>query len=178
MYRRPENKWGTVILVSLLGLSNIGLIANVITRNKFPVMNLPVGPYTSYKVIATEKGYTVSYKANDPAILINTSKKSSPKGLFGNKEENIHLYEENTMLGRSASGNEEGLSDELIACIKTEGSGESTGKLVGASIGAKAAPTVSQIPIVGWLAAGWVTMFGANKGGEVGGEIAKSFNNC
>ena len=66
MYRRPENKWGTVILVSLLGLSNIGLIANVITRNKFPVMNLPVGPYTSYKVVATEKGTLFPIKQTIP----------------------------------------------------------------------------------------------------------------
>jgi len=37
---------------------------------------------------------------------------------------------------------------------------------------------VSQVPIVGWLAAGWVAMLGGNKGAEVGGEIAKSFNDC
>ena len=56
--------------------------------------------------------------------------------------------------------------------------GESTGRLIGTSIGTKAAPAVSQVPIVGWLAAGWVAMLGGNKGAEVGGEIAKSFNDC
>ena len=51
---------------------------------------------------------------------------------------------------------EKGITDEMIACIKTEGAGESTGRLIGTSIGAQAAPAVSQIPIVGWLATGWV----------------------
>jgi hypothetical protein len=70
------------------------------------------------------------------------------------------------------------LSAEEIACIKAEGSGENTGRLVGSSVGASVAPTVSQIPIIGWVAAGWVTMFGGNKGAEVGGTMSKSMNGC
>ena len=66
----------------------------------------------------------------------------------------------------------------MIACIKTEGAGESTGRLIGTSIERKLHAAVSQVPIVGWLAAGWVAMLGGNKGAEVGGEIAKSFNDC
>ena len=45
------------------------------------------------------------------------------------------------------------------ACIKAIGSAEGTGRLVGSSIGASAAPTLANIPFVGWVAAGWVTMF-------------------
>ena len=82
------------------------------------------------------------------------------------------------LLGKVSSKEGEGITDEMIACIKTEGAGESTGRLIGTSIGTKAAPAVSQVPIVGWLAAGWVAMLGGNKGAEVGGEIAKSFNDC
>ena len=50
------------------------------------------------------------------------------------------------------------------ACIKAIGSAEGTGRLVGTSIGASAAPTLSTIPFVGWVAAGWVAMFGGNQG--------------
>ena len=179
MYRRPECRWGTIILVSLLGLSNVGLITNVLTRNKFPVVNLPVGPYTSYDVFANESGYRITYRSNDPKVLTTHTNKVTPKGLFGGKEERINLYQETTALNQIGSQDTENkLTDKLIACIKTEGAGESTGRLIGTSIGTKAAPTVSQIPVIGWLAAGWIAMFGGNKGADVGGEIAKSFNDC
>ena len=69
-------------------------------------------------------------------------------------------------------------TDKEIACYKIEGSGESTGRLVGASVGVKAAPVVSNIPVIGWLAAGWVAMFGQDKGAEIGGQIAQDFNDC
>ena len=52
------------------------------------------------------------------------------------------------------------LSQKDLACIKAVGSAEGTGRLVGTSIGAAAAPTVSTIPFVGWVVAGWVAMFG------------------
>ena len=49
---------------------------------------------------------------------------------------------------------------------------EQSGRLVGTSIGAAAAPTLSTIPFVGWLAAGWVAMFGGNQGANIGGDMA------
>ena len=65
------------------------------------------------------------------------------------------------------------------ACIKAVGGGEQTGRLVGTSVGAAAAPAVSGIPFVGWLAAGWVAMFGGNQGAELGGNMAEELNeNC
>ena len=178
MYRRHERKWGTIILVSLLGLSNVGLATNLITKSKFPAMNIPVGPYTSYRVVANKNGYTISYKANDPKKFKAHKRSSTPKGVFGGKTEEIDLYEEHTFLDTPSSKDGEGITDEMIACIKTQGAGESTGRLIGTSIGTQAAPAVSQIPIVGWLAAGWIAMFGGNKGAEVGGDIATSFNDC
>ena len=64
-------------------------------------------------------------------------------------------------------------------CIKAIGSAEGTGRLVGTSIGAAAAPTVSTIPFVGWVVAGWVAMFGGNQGAEIGGNMAEDINkNC
>ena len=65
------------------------------------------------------------------------------------------------------------------ACIKAIGSAEGTGRLVGTSIGASAAPAVSSIPFVGWVAAGWVAMFGGEQGAELGGNLAEDLNkNC
>ena len=65
------------------------------------------------------------------------------------------------------------------ACIKAIGSAEGTGRLVGTSVGAAAAPTLSTIPFVGWVAAGWVAMFGGNQGAEIGGNMAEDLNkNC
>ena len=65
------------------------------------------------------------------------------------------------------------------ACVKAIGSAEGTGRLVGTSVGAAAAPTLTTIPFVGWVAAGWVAMFGGNQGAEIGGNMAEDLNkNC
>ena len=64
-------------------------------------------------------------------------------------------------------------------CIKAIGSAEGTSRLVGTSVGAAAAPTLSTIPFVGWVAAGWLAMFGGNQGAEIGGNMAEDMNkNC
>ena len=64
-------------------------------------------------------------------------------------------------------------------CVKAIGSAEGTGRLVGTSVGAAAAPAVSSIPFVGWVAAGWIAMFGGNQGAEIGGNMAEELNkNC
>ena len=182
MYRRPERRWGTIVLVSLLGVSNIGLINTLINKSKLPVINLPVGPYTTYQVDASEFGYKISYMANDPKVLNSIKRSETPKGFFGNKKEKIVISKQFTMNGESVSlkttERGSGITDEDIACYKIEGSGESTGRLVGASMGVKAAPAVSSIPVIGWLAAGWVAMFSQNKGADLGGNLAREFNNC
>ena len=65
------------------------------------------------------------------------------------------------------------------SCINAIGSAEATGRLVGTSIGASAAPTLRTIPFVGWVAAGWVAMFGGNQGADIGGNMAEDLNkNC
>ena len=184
MYSNRENKRLSIFSISLallLGASNVSLITYLISTSNhktIPSFDIPVGPYTSYRLTATKNGYTLSYKANDPKKFLTRKRTSKPKGLFGGKTEEVELYEENTLIGKASLGEGEVLTDEMIACIKTEGAGESTGRLIGTSIGTKAAPVVSQVPIVGWLAAGWVAMLGGNKGADVGGNIAKSFNDC
>ena len=63
-----------------------------------------------------------------------------------------------------------------VACIEAVGGGKQTGRLVGTSVGAAAAPAVSGIPFVGWLAAGWIAMFGGNQGAELGGNMVSELN--
>jgi hypothetical protein len=71
------------------------------------------------------------------------------------------------------------LSQKDLACIKAVGSAEGTGRLVGTSVGAAAAPAVSSIPFVGWVAAGWIAMFGGEQGSNIGGDMAENLNkNC
>ena len=36
----------------------------------------------------------------------------------------------------------------------------------------------SNIPFVGWAAAGFVTMFGADKGGDIGADLSTSYAGC
>jgi hypothetical protein len=182
MYYRQRKNWGVIVLVSILGISNLSLM-NILVSQKFkspfPNLNLPVGPYTSYRVVTSEKGYSISYKANDPKILARTKLVDEEKGLF-KKDSKLSLRETYTMDSEASSGQSEGsvITDKDIACIKVEGSGNATGRVVGASVGVKAAPVVSNIPIVGWLAAGLVTMFAQDKGSEIGGDIARNYNDC
>jgi len=182
MYYKQRRNWGVIALVSILGISNLSLMNTLVSqkfKSPFPNLNLPVGPYTSYKVVTSEKGYSISYKANDPKILARTKLVDEEKGLF-KKDNKLSLRETYTMNSESYSQQSEGsvLTDKDIACIKVEGSGNATGRVVGASVGVKAAPMVSNIPIVGWLAAGLVTMFAQDKASEIGGDIAKNYNDC
>jgi len=182
MYSRPRRNWGVIVLVSVLGLSNLSLVNTLVShkfKRPYPNLNLPVGPYTSYRVVASEKGYSISYKANDPKILARTKLVDDKKGLF-KKDSKLSLRETYTMNSESSSQQSEGsvMTDKDVACIKVEGSGNATGRVVGASLGVKAAPMVSNIPIVGWLAAGLVTMFAQDKASEIGGDIAKNYNDC
>ena len=183
MYSRPSKNWGIIALVSILGISNISMMNTLVShklKSPYPNVNVPVGPYTSYSVVATKNGYTLRYKANDPKVLTRLKNLEEPKGLFGNKESNLNLRETYTMQRELGKNGVEGsvMTDKDIACIKVEGSGNATGKVVGASVGVKAAPAFSNIPIVGWLAAGFVTMFAQDKGSEIGGQIARDYNDC
>ena len=187
-------------LGGVIGLSHIGLIGMVSRKNNLPVISPPVGPYTSYIVSADKDGYRISYTANDPKTAFITKDIKTKGGFLGLANENSQITEEYFMDGQTNQGGPvsnhrswldqpPGLSDEQAkelnsyrkseACIKAIGSAEGTGRLVGTSVGAAAAPTLSSIPFVGWVAAGWVAMFGGNQGAEIGGTMAEDLNkNC
>ena len=63
------NKWFVITLGSILGVSHIGMIGMLATRNSFPQLNLPISDYTSYTVEAGKDGYRINYRANDPKVM-------------------------------------------------------------------------------------------------------------
>ena len=196
------NKWIGISLGSLLGITHIGMIGLIATNKntKLPSLDIPVGDYTSYVVSADKDGYKISYSANDPKTAFITKDIKEKGGFLGLANETTKVTEEYFMDGQINQGgpvsnhrswidSPSGLSQEEAAriteirkseaCIKAVGSAEGTGSLVGTSVGAAAAPTVSSIPFVGWVAAGWVAMFGGNQGAEIGGNMAEDLNkNC
>ena len=181
-------KWISVGVVgSLFAVSHIGMIGYIATREKeppLPSLDIPVGPYTSYKVSVAKDGYVISYRANDPKTMYKTTKVKEKGGFLGLANENKEIVEEYTMDGdvhikKQYQVSSSTTSDKSEACIKAIGSAEGTGRLVGTSVGAAAAPTVSGIPFVGWVVAGWVAMFGGDQGAEIGGNMAEDLNkNC
>ena len=191
------NKWIGISLGTILGISHIGMIGFIATRNnsKLPNINIPITPYSSYVASVSEDGYKISYSANDPKVMITTEDVVTPSGFLGLSKKKTQRVIEYTMDGAehhggpvssptawidpSAQGTGQGPSDKTIACIKAIGSAEGTGRLVGTSVGAAAAPTVSNIPFVGWVVAGWIAMFGGEQGAEIGGNMAQDLNkNC
>ena len=196
------NKWIGISLGTLFGVSHIGMIGYIATNNKnaLPNLDIPVGDYTSYVVSANKEGYKISYTANDPKTAYITKDIKTKGGFLGLATETQKVAEEYFLDGKTNQGGPvsnqrswidkqhglTGAQTQMIddirkseACIKAVGSAEGTGRLVGTSVGAAAAPTLSSIPFVGWVAAGWVAMFGGNQGAEIGGNMAEDLNkNC
>ena len=190
-------KWIGVGLGTILGISHIGMIGYIATVNKeqgLPKLDIPVTPYTSYVVQANKDGYKLSYTANDPKTAFITKDIKEKGGFLGLANETTKVTEEYFMDGKTNQGGPvsnhrswidtpSGLTQEEAAriteirkseaCIKAVGSAEGTGRLVGTSVGAAAAPSLTSIPFVGWVAAGWVAMFGGNQGAEIGGNMAE-----
>ena len=177
------NKWLTISLGTVIGITHIGMIGLLSNReSKLPSLDIPVGPYTSYQAEVSKEGYRINYKANDPKTMFITKDIKKKGGFLGLANNIEKVTEEYTMDG--AVHNKSGsihttASSKSEACIKAIGGAEGTGRLVGSSIGASAAPTLSNIPFIGWVAAGWVTMFSGNQGAEIGGNMAEDLNkNC
>ena len=190
-----NNKWkwisiGTV--GSLFALSHIGMIGMIARKSSLPQLNMPVGEYTSYEVEASNEGYRIKYRANDPKVMHVERDVKTKGGFLGLGNNTVKVREQYTLGGKthhggpvsnpttwidsSARGGE--LSDKTIACIEARGGGKSTGKIVGGSIGAAAGPTLSGIPFVGWVLTGAATMIGMDAGGEIGGTMAESYAGC
>ena len=192
------NKWIGISLGTLVGISHIGMLGLLMSKDsKLPVIDIPKGNYVSLDAEVGEDGYRISYKANDPKTMYITKDIKEKGGFLGLSNETTNIVEEYVMDGQTNQGGSvsnhrswidqpPGLTSEQAknitaarkseACIKAIGSAEGTGKLVGTSIGAAAAPSLASIPFVGWVAAGWVAMFGGNQGAEIGGNMAEDMS--
>ena len=194
---KTMQKWLGISLGAVFGLCHIGMIGLLATRqsNKVPYINPPVGDYTSYVISADETGYKISYTANDPKTMHITKDIKEKGGFLGLATNKTQVVEEYVMDGQTNQGGPvsnkrswqdpstivEGgeVSDKTVACIEAVGAAKGTGRLVGTSVGASAAPALSGIPFIGWVAAGWVAMFGGEQGANIGGNMAEDLNkNC
>ena len=176
----------------LIAIAHVGLLGYVIHRPKqpqVPMINIPRGDYSSYRIKAGKDGYEVEYRANDPAIL--ESQKSldlqkSQSGFFGGKKyENRREYRSDqfTMDGTrnlgGATDDEGKLSAKEAECLVADAGARSQGAMAGTSIAAGlAVPAVASIPYVGWLAGGWALLLGQKAGSELGSQVGSIFNDC
>ena len=193
----PKKPSGWKIMISTAGalfaISHIGLLGYLIDRKaeppKVPTINLPRGPYSSYKIQAGKDGYTIEYRANDPKVL--ESERSldldkEKKGFFGGGTEKRTEYrrDQYTMegtrnMGGASTLDTEGKHVKSAECIAADAGARSQGAMAGTSIAAGlAVPAVSSIPYVGWLAGGWALLLGQKAGSEIGSQVGSAFNDC
>ena len=190
---KPYLKWTAISVGSIVAIAHIGVLGHLVRKQpdrvQVPTINIPRGtPYSSYKIEAGKDGYTIEYKANDPAILeshrsLNLDQEK--KGLFGGKSEQRTEYrhDQYTMEGVRNMGGAatpgEGKSAKDIECIVADAGARSQGAMAGSAITAGVVvPAVVNIPYIGWLAAGWATLLGQNVGSAVGSEVGQIFNDC
>ena len=177
---------------ALFAVAHIGLLGYLIDRKpevpSVPTINLPRGPYSSYKIKAGKDGYEIEYRANDPKIL--ESEKSldldrEKKGLFGGSSEQRTEYRRDqfTMDGTRNMGGAIGEEGKLTAkdaeCLVADAGARSQGAMAGSAVATGVVvPAVMNVPYIGWLAAGWVSLLGNNIGSEVGSTVGTVFNDC
>ena len=178
----------------LVGISHIGLLGYVLrpqdSIQQPPTINLPQGPYSSYKIKVGKEGYEIEYKADDPKVL--TSERSSDldktkKGFLGGGSEKRNEYrrDEYTREGARNTGtggaveDSKGKSAEEIKCIVADAGARSQGATVGSAlVTGLAVPALSSIPYVGFLAGGWALLLGDKVGSELGSQVGSVFNDC
>ena len=154
-------------------------------NNKYPKVNLPVGPDTAYTVMAHKDGYTINYRAHDPRVMATIERSDKPGGFLGLGKKKLitetqYMAEGKLHLDPVLDDDGKPLSPKEIACLKKEGGGESTGRLVGGAAGtAVVAQTgITSIPVIGWVLGGAMTMIGMDQGADIGGSMARDFADC
>ena len=190
---KPYLKWTAISLGSVVAIAHIGVLGHLVRREpdriQVPTINIPRGtPYSSYKIEAGKDGYTIEYKANDPAILESQRSLSldkDKKGLFGGGTEVRREWRrdqytaEGTRNIGGAAVDGEGKSAKDIECIVADAGARSQGAMAGSAIAAGVgAPAVMGIPYVGWLAAGWVNLLGQNIGSSAGSLVNSAISDC
>ncbi len=178
---------------ALFAISHIGLLGYLIDRKaeppSVPVINLPRGPYSSYKIEAGKDGYKIEYRADDPKVLESHRSlgvDSNKKGLFGGSTEvrretryDQYTREGTRNLGGASVDSEGKSSAKSEECIRADAGARSQGAMAGTAISAGlVVPAVSSIPYIGWLAGGWALLLGQQAGESIGAEVGSAFNDC
>ncbi len=180
-------------VLGIVGVAHIGLLGYVLRKPvekvaPVPTINIPRGPYSSYRIKAGKDGYEIEYRSDDPKVL-NSSRSldlnKERRGLFGGGTEIRSEYrtDQYTREGTRNMGGaigEEGKQNALSAeCIASDAGARSQGAMAGTSIAAGlAVPAVSSIPYVGWLAGGWALLLGQNLGEEAGSTVNSLISDC
>ena len=191
---KPYLKWTAISLGSVVAIAHIGVLGHLVRREpdriQVPTINIPRGtPYSSYKIEAGKDGYTIEYKANDPAILESQRSLSldkDKKGLFGGGTEvrrewrrDQYTAEGTRNIGGAAVDGEGKLSAKDAECLVADAGARSQGAMAGSAIAAGVgAPAVMGIPYVGWLAAGWVNLLGNKIGSSAGSLVNSAISDC
>jgi len=191
-----NNNWlqktAVIAVAGTFGLSHLWMISLLSNKESgLPKFDLPVSPYSQYTIDASKEGYSITHRMNDPKVMEMRKDIVVPQGgLFGSKKDKtIKQFEQYTMEGhqhlvgpgifQSTTGGDGKLTEKQIACLKKAGAGQGTGAAIGAAATTQyISPAVSSIPIVGWVASGFATAFGARKGGEVGENLAEWYHDC
>ena len=192
---KPYLKWTAISLGSVVAIAHIGVLGHLVRREpdriQVPTINIPRGtPYSSYKIEAGKDGYTIEYKANDPAILESQRSLSldkEKKGFFGGGGTEVRrewrkdqFTAEGTRNMGGVGGDGEGkLTAKEEECLVADAGARSQGAMAGSSIAAGVGvPAVIGVPYVGWLAAGWVALLGGRIGSAAGSTVGSVFNDC
>ena len=181
-------------LGGLVAVSHIGLLGYVLHRPKSevqkpPTIQIPNGPYSSYRLKATKDGYEIEYRANDPRVLESSKSLEvdrDKKGLFGGGTERRREYRTDQFtadgvrnIGGATTLDEEGKSAKDVECIVADAGARSQGAMAGTAISTGLlAPAVVNIPYIGWLAAGWVNLIGQNVGSAAGSTVNSMISDC
>ena len=190
---KPYLKWTAISLGSIVAIAHIGVLGHLVRREpdriQVPTINIPRGtPYSSYKIEAGKDGYTIEYKANDPAIL--ESQRSlildkDKKGLFGGGTENRREWRRDQYTAEGvrniggAAVDGEGKSAKDIECIVADAGARSQGAMAGSAVATGVlVPAVVNIPYIGWLAAGWAALLGNNIGSSAGSLVNSAISDC
>ena len=186
-------KWVALSVGGLIAVAHIGVLGHLIKKEppvqSAPTINLPRGPYSSYKIKAGKDGYEIEYRADDPKVL--SSERSldidkNKEGWFGGSSEQRTEYRRDEYtrqgtrnMGGAITQGEEGKSAKDIECIVADAGARSQGAMAGTAISTGViAPAVMNIPYVGWLAAGWANLLGQRIGEEAGSKVGSVFNDC
>jgi hypothetical protein len=186
-------KVAALVLGALVGVSHIGLLGYVLRPQEKvhqpPTINIPHGPYSSYKIKAGKDGYEIEYRSDDPKVLesersLNLDQEK--KGFFGGGTEQRREYrrdqytrEGTRNIGGSVSDAEGKQTAQSAECIAADAGARSQGAMAGSAIAAGVAvPAVMNIPYIGWLAGGWALLLGQKIGSEAGSQVGQVFNDC